>query len=78
MLEWNDLGSADDRDGNPISIANALGYCLRVRLRSDGLGQDVEALSILGVEFIGFGITRQAGQQVAETWLKRKAKDYSR
>lgn len=74
MLDWKDL---DDKGGdNDISVAYALGYCLRVVKRGDGHGYNFSALSVYGEEFIGFAHDKDASQMQAEGWLKQKAKGY--
>lgn len=71
-MDWYDLGV--EGGDNDISIAFALGYCLRVVKRSDNLGYSTQALSISGLEIIGFTHDRDAAQMQLEGWVKQKGK----
>lgn len=74
-MDWYKLGTAET--GNPITVAFALGYCLRTVKRSDGHGYNIEVVSILGKESIGFSKDEDKAQEIAEQWVKRVAKNHA-
>jgi hypothetical protein len=69
MFDWKDV---DEK----LSVAYALGYCLRVVTRPNGQGFNCYAQSIQGEQFIGFTREKDAGQLQIEGWLKQEIKNY--
>jgi hypothetical protein len=72
-MDWYDLGV--EGGDNDVSVAFALGYCLRVVKRFDNKGYNTQVLSISGLEIIGFTHDRDAAQMQLEGWVKQKGKE---